>query len=129
MKKEKSCGAIIINDNKVLMIQQNDGVIGFPKGHTENNETEIETAMRETKEETNIDILINPNLRFETRYIVNSNIDKKVVYYIAKNLNNKIIKQEKEIKDIKWVPIDEVMDLLQYDNIKKLWQDVLNKVN
>lgn len=129
MKKEKSCGAIIINDNKVLMIQQNDGVISFPKGHTENNETEIETAMRETKEETNIDILINPNLRFETSYIVNSNIDKTVVYYIAKNLNNKIIKQEKEIKDIKWVPIDEVMDLLQYDNIKKLWQDVLKTIN
>ena len=76
MKHEKACGCIIINDNKVLMVYQNNGLVGFPKGHVENNETEEETAIRETKEETNLDVSINKDLRFETNYIVNGNIYK-----------------------------------------------------
>ena len=30
----------------------------FPKGHQEDGETDIETAIRETKEETNLDVKI-----------------------------------------------------------------------
>lgn len=129
MKREKSCGSIIIDDGKVLLVFQNNGAIGFPKGHVEGNETEEETAIRETKEETNLDVLVDKNLRFETSYIVNNDIDKTVVYFISKKLSSDVIKQDKEIQDIKWVPINEVLDLLQYDNIKKLWKEVLKKIN
>lgn len=59
MNNEKSCGTIILNENKILLIQQKkSGNYGFPKGHMKNNETEIETAIRETKEETNIDVTV-----------------------------------------------------------------------
>lgn len=129
MKKEKSCGCIIIDDGKVLMIHQNNDTIGFPKGHMENNETEEETAIRETKEETNLDVSINKDLRFETNYIVNDNIYKEVVYFVSNKLSDNIIKQDEEIKDIKWVPIDNVLDLLQYDNIRELWKKVLKKIS
>ena len=47
MKKEKSCGTIIIDSNKrVLLVRQKLGWVGFPKGHMEQGETEIETARR-----------------------------------------------------------------------------------
>ena len=39
-KKEKSCGCIIIENDKVLLIQQVKGHWGFPKGHMEKGETE-----------------------------------------------------------------------------------------
>ena len=53
MQKEKSCGAIIYNKNKeVLIVKHNAGHWDFPKGHVEENETEIQTAIREVKEET-----------------------------------------------------------------------------
>ena len=51
MKTEKSCGAFIIKDGKVILIQQLDGFLGFPKGHVEGNETEEQTAIRDIKEE------------------------------------------------------------------------------
>ena len=63
MLEEKSCGAIVYNnEGKVLIVQHNAGHWDFPKGHVENNETEVETAVREVKEETNIDysFLIKP---------------------------------------------------------------------
>ena len=47
-EREKSCGCIITKDNKVLLIKQTKGHWGFPKGHVEKNETEIETAIRPT---------------------------------------------------------------------------------
>ena len=60
-KKEKACGCIIIEDGKVLLIKQHQGFWGFPKGHVEDGETEEETAAREVKEETNIDVEIKSN--------------------------------------------------------------------
>lgn len=56
MKKEKSAGAVIINDKKVLLLHYSSGHWDFPKGHIEKGETELETAKREVKEETGLDI-------------------------------------------------------------------------
>ena len=129
MKKEKACGTIIIDNNKVLLIQQKQGFYGFPKGHVEGNETEVETAIRETKEETNLDVVVDESKRFEISYIVNDNIDKKVVYFLAKLTGeNNIIAQEEEINEVLWVDIDKAEDILTFDNLKELWKEVLKEV-
>ena len=45
IKKEKSCGCIIIKNKNVLLVyEKNRNFWGFPKGHMEDGETEIETA-------------------------------------------------------------------------------------
>ena len=128
MIKEKSCGTIIIDDDKVLIIKQKKGLYGFPKGHMEENETEIETAIRETKEETNLDVLIDETKRYSLNYVIDNKIDKEVVYYLAKPLNKNIIKQESEINDILWIDIDKVIDILTFDNLKELWKKVLKEI-
>ena len=83
-EREKSCGCIIINKNKVLLIKQTKGHWGFPKGHVEKNETEIETAIREVKEETNLDVEIEANKRYTMEYVTDKVTLKKVVLFIAK---------------------------------------------
>ena len=128
MKKEKSCGTICSSDGKVLIIRQKQGFYGFPKGHVEEDETEVETAIRETKEETNIDVLVDESLRFSLSYIVNDTIDKEVVYFIAKPQNENIRIQESELLDATWVDIDDVYNILTFDNLKNLWKDVLTKI-
>ena len=92
------------------------------------NETEVETAIRETKEETNIDVLIEETKRYLLNYVIDNKIDKEVVYYLAKPLNKNIIKQESEINDILWVDIDKVIDILTFDNLKELWKKVLKEI-
>ncbi len=128
MKKEKSCGTICISDEKVLVIRQKQGFYGFPKGHVEEDETEVETAIRETKEETNIDVLVDESLRFSLSYVVNDIIDKEVVYFIAKPQNENIRIQESELLDATWVNIDDVYNILTFYNLKNLWKDVLTKI-
>ena len=129
MKKEKSCGTIIIENNKVLLIQQTDNAWGFPKGHIENNETEQETAIRETKEETNLDVEIISNKKYIINYKINNEIDKEVIFFLAKKTSDKIKKQDEEIKNIKWVDLNQAFDIITYENTKDLYKEVLTDIN
>ncbi len=127
MKKEKSCGTIIIDSNKrVLLVKQKLGWVGFPKGHMEQGETEMETARRETKEETNLDVIVDEKKRYTISYITSTQIDKEVVYFRAKPISSSLLPQEAEIAEIMWVDIDEVKPYLSFDNLKQLWQNVLD---
>ena len=85
---EKSCGAIIFNEDKVLVVKQTSGYYGFPKGHVEIREAEKETAIREIKEETGLDIKIISDKRYTQSYIVKENVHKDVVFFLASIENN-----------------------------------------
>lgn len=127
MKKEKSCGTIIIDSNKrVLLVKQKLGWVGFPKGYMEQGETEMETARRETKEETNLDVIVDEKKRYTISYITSTQIDKEVVYFRAKPISYSLLPQEAEIAEIMWVDIDEAKPYLSFDNLKQLWQNVLD---
>lgn len=76
---EISVGAILYNiqNNKVVLIQGLNKFYGFPKGHIENNETEIQTMMRELKEETNIDLLNYKYKILDERMVQSFYLEKK----------------------------------------------------
>ena len=125
---EKSCGCIIFDGDKVLVVKQRSCIYGFPKGHVEEGETEIMTAIRETKEEVGLDVYVDPNLRFTIKYLVKEDKLKEVVYFVSflKN-NNDVVIQEEEIDSYMWVDIDEVYDVLTFDNLKNLWNEAMEK--
>ena len=94
MKKEISCGTITFYNNKVLLIKQNRGYVGFPKGHMEEGETEEETAIRETKEETNIDVKVYKEHKYYINYVINNHINKDVIFFLAEPLSFDIQNQD-----------------------------------
>ena len=121
MKQEKSCGCIIINDKKeVLLVHHNKGHWDFPKGHVEEGETEVETAIREVKEETTIDVEVNENYRYTTEYSPQENVMKEVVYFLAKNINNERNAQLEEVSEVKWFKIDEAVEKITYNTSKEI---------
>ena len=129
LKKEKACGSVIIKNGQVLMVRQGKGFIGFPKGHVEKDETEIETAIRETKEETNVTVKIDETKRYIISYSPKENILKDVVYFIGKVVDDTNIKPQKgEVKEVIWVDIDRVEDKLSFENIKKMWRKILKDI-
>ena len=128
LPKEKSCGCIIIENEKVLLVQQTQGHWGFPKGHVEENETEIETAIRETKEETNIDVEVDETKRYKMEYITGKGIHKEVVLFVAKRIGGEIKEQESEINKISWLNFEEALKTITYDNNKQLFQKVLKDI-
>ena len=124
VKKEKSCGAIVYRylgtDLYILMIQMNVGHWSFPKGHVEGSESEVDTAIREVKEETNIDIFVDRNFREVTTYSPLSGILKDVVYFVATPISNHIVAQEEEVSDVKWVHSDDALNIVTYDSDRNI---------
>ena len=93
------------------------------KERLEKGETEKETAIRETKEETGLDIKIISDKRYTQSYIVKENVHKDVVFFIAKLENNNEKRQVEEIEEILWIDINEVENILTYDSLKELWKE------
>lgn len=129
LKKEKSCGCVIMEKDKVLLIQQLEGIWGFPKGHMEVGETEVETALREVKEETNLDVEINENKRYTVEYITDRNTYKEVVLFLAKKISGNEKYQESELTAMKWMNFDDAMKTITYDNTRKLFSNILKEKN
>lgn len=130
LKKEKSCGCIIIKDQKVLLVyEKNRNFWGFPKGHMEDGETEIETALREVKEEVGLDVEIDKKRRYTLNYVIGNEIDKTTVLYIAKAKKEKIIMQESEIENTKWCSFEEALNMLTFDDWKEMFKKVIDDIN
>ncbi len=129
MEKEKSCGAIIFNENiEVLIVKHTAGHWDFPKGHMEIGEDEYQTAIREVKEETNIDVELIKEYRYEVHYSPKENVDKTVVFFLAKNKSNELIKQDEEIQNIGWFEYKEAIDILTYESAKELFKKSYNDI-
>ena len=121
MKQEKSCGCIVINENnEVLLIHHNAGHWDFPKGHVEEGETEVQTAIREVKEETNIDVEVNEKYRYVTEYSPKENVMKKVIFFLAKNISNNKEAQLEEVSEVKWFNIEEAIEKITYNTSKEI---------
>ena len=123
-KKVRCCGAVVMGKAmRVLMVHQENGMVGFPKGHMEEGETEIETAKREVLEETGIKIRVQEDPYFEFDYhIDDEDVDKTVVLFIAGvEGKEKIRRRAGEIKKAEWVEFHEVDKKLQYQVWKEAW--------
>ena len=125
MKYEKSCGAVIFDGDKILVIQQAEGHWGFPKGHVEEGETEVQTAIREIKEETNLDVIINEKFRYVETYSPKEDVKKDVVFFVAKKIGGEIIAQEEEVQNIIWLGYEEALEKLTFESSKNVLEKVM----
>jgi 8-oxo-dGTP pyrophosphatase MutT (NUDIX family) len=121
MLHEKSCGAIVYRrfhgNIEILLIKHvNSGHWSFPKGHVEGDETELETAKREIKEETGLDVIIDQTFRETVSYSPRRDTQKIVVYFLALARNYDFVPQEEEIAEIRWVDIVRAARMLTYEN-------------
>ena len=125
MKREKSCGALVIRKNGeqydlVLLRHRFGGHWSFPKGHVEAGETERQTALREVKEETGLSIRLYDGFRESVEYFPQAGVKKQVVYFLGEALGDELIRQEEEISELIWTPLLEAAGLVTFANDKRL---------
>lgn len=123
---ERSCGTIpytIKNGNILYLLikAKDDGYCGFPKGHIENGETETETAIRETLEETSVRVKLNSGFRHEISYRMKNGNLKSVVYFLA-SFQNEIPKRNGDFEDFEYLllPFEKAYQELTFDNTKQM---------
>ncbi len=125
MIKEKSCGAVVYkregNEYLFLLEKMKLGHISIPKGHVEANESEQETALREIKEETNLDVQLDTGLRQVISYSPYDGCVKEVVFFVAEGKESrKMIPQECEVSDLIWANLQKAEELLTFDSDKQV---------
>ena len=120
MKKEKSCGIVVFDGDKVLLVFHNLGHYGIPKGHVEKGETEEETAIREVKEETNCDAKIIPGFREVITYSPKPNVMKDVVFFVGEALTTNLKPQEEETSDVFFINQFEALKTITHEEERKV---------
>ena len=119
MKHEKSCGAVVyqFRDGTPLFLIEHMalGHVSLPKGHVEGNETEEETAAREIREETNLEVRMDTGFRHEISYSPYPGIEKLVVFFAAEAVPGRLVNQECEVSALEWLPYEQAMAALTYD--------------
>lgn len=134
MKKEKSCGAVVYKkENKetfILLLKHNAGHWSFPKGHVEEDETEEQTALREIKEETNLDVTIDKGFRRVSTYSPKEGVMKDVIFFIAKLKEDAEEEkaQECEIQELGWFSYEDAINTITYDNDKNILKQAIKYI-
>ena len=124
MKHEKSCGAVVykVEDGQLLFLVEHmvKGHISIPKGHVEGNETEEETALREIREETGLEVELDTVFRHETSWSPSEGIMKQVIFFCAKPIGGMLKNQEEEVSLLRWLPYREAIDTVTYDSVREV---------
>lgn len=124
IQDEYSAGAVLYTtiDKQIYYLLTKDfhGNWGFPKGHLENNETTIEAAYREIKEEVNIKPIIDDNFCEELIYKLPNGNNKHSIYFIGYYEKQEVIKQIEEVQETKLLKYEDALNTLTFDNMKQV---------
>jgi tRNA nucleotidyltransferase (CCA-adding enzyme) len=107
------------------------GFWGFPKGHLDEKETPIKAAEREVFEETGFKVTsVGTKPIAESRYEIKKDgkaIQKTVWLFEMKIVESYKKEPDEEIEEIAIVTFEEALNLLAYEEDKKILRYVFNK--
>ena len=130
MKQEYSYGAVVyqIKDGQILYLIEfrKLGHVSLPKGHIEKGETPFQCALREIKEETNLEVDLETSFHHTISYSPFPNVWKEVTFYLAKAKTFDIISQPEEVKEAKWMSFKEARETLTFQSDKDTLTDADN---
>ena len=130
--REFSYGAVIyrIIDGKVeyLLLKMKHGHTSLCKGHQEGNESGEETAIREIKEETNLEVDLSTDFKTVITYSPFDQTIKDVTFYIACIKNNEqkpSDTHDDEVNSFEWCTYEDALFKITYDSDR----DVVKKAH
>lgn len=120
----KSAGIVIVNDRgDFLLLNYPSGQWDFVKGKMEKGETEMQTAIRETFEETGIhDLKFINGFEQTIRYSFhheNNKIDKQVVFFLAQTKTTDV-KISHEHRDYMWASFERALERVTFENARRV---------
>ena len=133
-RKDFSAGGVVVRDGDVVVIvprrrgAHGAKVLGLPKGHLDGNESELEAAIREVREETGVEVepvekLGEVSYTYERR---GQPVDKRVAFYLLEYRSGELA-HDHEIEQVRWMPLDEAARSLTYEGERDMVQRALSR--
>ncbi len=126
MKHEKSCGIVVFKENKVLLVHHNLGHWGFPKGHVEFGESDIDAAMREVFEEAGISAHIIEGFKEKITYSPKEGVEKDVYFFVGIPNDDNLVPQLTEVSEAKFIDIDKALEIITHIGEKNVLEKAIN---
>lgn len=133
MVTEKSCGAIVFTKEsgqiRYVIIQSKEGIYGFPKGHMEGTETEIQTALREIAEETGLSVNMIDGFRTEDVHTFTRDGKtrlKHIVYFLGEYSNQIPTAQISELRSVCLLDYETAISVFQFESSRRLLTEAHN---
>lgn len=112
----EAAGGVVIDDGRVLVVHRpryDDW--SLPKGKLDPGETHEQAALREVAEETGHDCTLD-RLIGDITYTDHAGRSKRVRYWVmASSGTGPGFRPNNEVDELRWVPLDEVDELLTYE--------------
>ena len=102
---------------EILLVHRRSPVLwALPKGTPDSGETIDETALRETREETGIEVEIEASLGSIRYFFVRgtTRFHKTVHFFLMRPVGGALDLHDGEFDEVRWVPVGETLALLNH---------------
>lgn len=131
LRFEYSAGAFVYSYRRgkrvfLFLARKKNDRADIPKGHLERGETTMEAAIRETKEESGLDVNLDPYFKHHMNYwfyFGKERIRKTLTIFIAKVAPSVKIRVSQEHEGYKWISSDGYMNFPHYKNMERIFRD------
>ncbi|HET8568265.1 MAG TPA: NUDIX hydrolase [Candidatus Limnocylindria bacterium] len=109
--------------------RHSDGTWVFPKGTPDHGESLEETAAREVREETGLEVrLVRPLGTVEYWFSsAGRRIHKAVHFYLMEATGGDVSLHDHEYDEVRWVPVEEARRMLSFDTYREVLDRALDE--
>jgi len=137
MPTEFSAGGVVMNDaHEVVVIvptrraANGSRVLALPKGHPDGEESALEAALREVREEAGVEAEVVGSLG-EVRYWYQRSgkrIAKVVEFFLLRYVSGNVDDHDHEVEHARWVSAAEALETLTYAGERDMVREALSRL-
>ena len=128
---ETSYGGVVVRGADTIVITPTGKTVtGLPKGGARYGETEEETAAREVREETGVEVTVRERLG-DIRYWYRrggKRILKTVHFFLCDYVAGDVADHDHEVDEARWVPLEEAAVTLSFPGEREMIERALSKI-
>ncbi len=125
-----AAGGVVIREGErgqEVVLAGREGLWVLPKGTPDRDERIEETATREVREETGLDVrIVRPLGTIEYWFALpRRRVHKTVHFFLMEALSGDVSRHDHEYEEVRWVPVEEARRLLTFETYREMLERAL----